>query len=913
MSKTYQIKSLDAKGQPQIETIQPAPGRAPTVIKAVPGTRYTLTKVQQGSAPDNIRVQRSGKHLRILFDGSSQPDVVIEDFFDGSPSGGKSTLTGTTDRGALHEYVPETGIEQHSLSRLEDNDAIHGMALGGIEVPANTGAAVGLLAPLAGGGLGIGAAGAGAAALGAAALAGGGGGGGGDTAPAKPKIEFLALATTSDSGPVGDNITKVQRPTIVGKATANSEVTVTLNNKTYTTTADANGDFTVTVSDTDLSATRYTPLAKATTANGVSSDTFSGTPFIVDLSSGDNINASGKPESDVNAGATLGSLVLSDDSGQAGDLVTSGQRQQFSGLVSAWTDNGDKVLVTLNKLGDNTTTREAYLTPNAQNQWAWDQSALPLDPGKYEVRSTLVDGAGNEVRNSSGSSISRTDTITISPGNGQVVNPDGSLTEDPNSTKPANAVISSLSNDTGVDNSDFITNDNTLVFRGLLENFTSNGDMLRVQLKNRDGAIVHSGYVKPTGNAWTWDLSTRQLPDGPYELTTTIVDAGGTQVSGTTQAIKALVVDTSVSKNQTPAAQAEDANSALQLLSMDMADTDKITNSTTPVFNGNFGFGKTWTSNGDIFKFEIHDLAGHVIDLSPQLSNGSNSWTSAAWTNPLTTDGTYIAKASILDAAGNVLSTVQQSFVLDHTVPKLKLSDKSDLDTDTQVRTFSSFGIYCDEAVSYTIQTPSKTTPGTYDTLVTGTYSSIDSPPAPRMDGTFAKGELRIIYTDVAGNSNLYENSETWSFHNLPISSVTPPATYQPTPTQPAKLGAIGTIQLTSTDQTLDLTSIIGDGKLHNHVDMTASGPQHLTLNLNDVLSMGVVNSFQLLDRQRSDVLQLRVDGDSSDSVVFKDRDAWSVATSPVIMNSHSYAVYSSYDTNHHLVEVMVQQGIQIS
>ena len=81
---------------------------------------------------------------------------------------------------------------------------------------------------------------------------------------------------------------------------------------------------------------------------------------------------------------------------------------------------------------------------------------------------------------------------------------------------------------------------------------------------------------------------------------------------------------------------------------MDMADTDKITNSTTPAFNGTFGSGKTWTSNGDIFKFEIHDLAGHVIDLSPQLSNGSNSWTSAAWTNPLTTDGTYIAKASIM-------------------------------------------------------------------------------------------------------------------------------------------------------------------------------------------------------------------------------------------------------------------------
>ena len=907
MSKTYQIKSLDAKGQPQIETIQPAPGRAPTVIKAVPGTRYTLTEVQQGSAPDNIRVQRSGKHLRIMFDGSSQPDVVIEDFFDGSPSGGKSTLTGTTDRGALHEYVPETGIEQHSLSRLEDNDAIHGMALGGIEVPANTGAAVGLLAPLAGGGLGIGAAGAGAAALGAAALAGGGGGGGGDTAPAKPKIEFLALATTSDSGPVGDNITKVQRPTIVGKATANSEVTVTLNNKTYTTTADANGDFTVTVSDTDLSATRYTPLAKATTANGVSSDTFSGTPFIVDLSSGDNINASGKPESDVNAGATLGSLVLSDDSGQAGDLVTSGQRQQFSGLVSAWTDNGDKVLVKLNKLGDNTTTREAYLTPNAQNQWTWDQSALPLDPGKYEVRSTLVDGAGNEVRNSSGSSISRTDTITISPGNGQVVNPDGSLTEDPNSTKPANAVISSLSNDTGVDNSDFITNDNTLVFRGLLENFTSNGDMLRVQLKNRDGAIVHSGYVKPTGNAWTWDLSTRQLPDGPYELTTTIVDAGGTQVSGTTQAIKALVVDTSVSKNQTPAAQAEDANSALQLLSMDMADTDKITNSTTPAFNGTFGSGKTWTSNGDIFKFEIHDLAGHVIDLSPQLSNGSNSWTSAAWTNPLTTDGTYIAKASILDAAGNVLNTVQQAFTLDKTAPSLLFTETvKDIALEGSAfsngLTVSRFSLSSNEAVHYTIKTGSTL-------LAEGDYNGSATYTNNTINGSFNAGEFTVIYTDAAGNTSQYTNTDRkLVFSNIILTTSAPTHGYTDLPTPLGKLGAVGTIKLDTADQMLDLTSIIGNGQLHNHIDMSPSGSQHLTLNLNDVLHLGAVNSFRV-----DDLLQFRVDGGTNDTVVFKDRSAWALEPTTVDIGANHYAVYSSYDTNHHLVEVMVQQGIQIS
>ena len=121
MSKTYQIKSLDAKGQAQVETILPAQGGAPTVIKALAGSRYSLIDVQQNSAPDNIRVQRSGKHLRIMFDGSRQPDLVLENFFDGSSTEFKPSLAGATDSGALHEYVPETGNAQHALAQLEDD------------------------------------------------------------------------------------------------------------------------------------------------------------------------------------------------------------------------------------------------------------------------------------------------------------------------------------------------------------------------------------------------------------------------------------------------------------------------------------------------------------------------------------------------------------------------------------------------------------------------------------------------------------------------------------------------------------------------------------------------------------------------------------------------------------------------
>ena len=132
MSKTYQIKAVDAKGQALLETIQPGASKGPVTLQALPGVRYTLIDVQQGSAPDNIRVQRTGKHLRILFDGASQADLVLENYFDTEANSPSPALVGTTDSGTLHEYVPENGRLQDSLPRLGDGVAPQGMALGGL-------------------------------------------------------------------------------------------------------------------------------------------------------------------------------------------------------------------------------------------------------------------------------------------------------------------------------------------------------------------------------------------------------------------------------------------------------------------------------------------------------------------------------------------------------------------------------------------------------------------------------------------------------------------------------------------------------------------------------------------------------------------------------------------------------------
>ncbi len=101
----------------------------------------------------------------------------------------------------------------------------------------------------------------------------------------------------------------------------------------------------------------------------------------------------------------------------------------------------------------------------------------------------------------------------------------------PSANDAATIKLDAISDDTGISSSDFITYDNTLTYRGSVSNFTVNGDCVRVDLKNAQGAKISSTYVSfnETG-AWLWtDTSTRD--DGVYTLSATLVDASGNEIN----------------------------------------------------------------------------------------------------------------------------------------------------------------------------------------------------------------------------------------------------------------------------------------------------------------------------------------------------------------------------------------------
>ncbi len=134
-------------------------------------------------------------------------------------------------------------------------------------------------------------------------------------------------------------------------------------------------------------------------------------------------------------------------------------------------------------------------------------------------------------------------------------------------TAPSTPVISGISDDTGADATDRVTNDNTLIFNGTAE-ANSTVEMFI------DGTSIGTTTADGSGN-WTFDHSATTLADADYDVTATATDAA-TNTSASS-AVLTVTVDT-----VTP------ADPVLSAISDDngISNTDIITNDPTLIFSG---------------------------------------------------------------------------------------------------------------------------------------------------------------------------------------------------------------------------------------------------------------------------------------------------------------------------------------
>ena len=99
---------------------------APVKIKAVANGKYLLAEQQNGVAPENITVKRSGKNLLVMLEGtdSDQPQLIIEGFFN-KPG----ELVGIAEDGEYHPFVATDGESDHEAAVLADGES-SALALG---------------------------------------------------------------------------------------------------------------------------------------------------------------------------------------------------------------------------------------------------------------------------------------------------------------------------------------------------------------------------------------------------------------------------------------------------------------------------------------------------------------------------------------------------------------------------------------------------------------------------------------------------------------------------------------------------------------------------------------------------------------------------------------------------------------
>jgi VCBS repeat-containing protein len=748
----------------------------PTRIQAVKGARYQLKDPAANEVgPDYIRSKRVDKNLHVSLYGSKEADLIIEGYYEeGFMALGSTGLYGMTESGQIYEYIPETPTTLGLAANLADGARPTSQVLGGAPIE---GAFVLSALPFATvAATGINSAWLAAGAATAAVVSAEGGNGLKDVVPAGQTGQ---LDSSTDTGNVGDNLTRIKTPKISGKATPNAAVEVVIHGVTYSTNADDSGDYSITIPAANaLPDGKYTPLIKVSNSAGTS--VVDGTEFEVDsgtngtgqmihtasndtgFSPTDGITNNNKPafsgtgeagadvkipiggkvlsalvdpngnwvtapysdaipdgiypvkaiftdkagntkevdagtvvidtrvpqnqpndSEDPNASASLsiGSIGSIDDglldntnsTGSkdtglsATDFVTQDNTLILQGQVTGFTDNGDKVH--LQVLGaNNTVAVDQYLTPSS-GTWRYDNQANVLSDGTYTIKATLVDAAGNLLKE-------QTQPLTIDTTVNKNFDGINSITPNTDVNSNATVAITAIGTDTGAKPNDFVTHDNTLSYSGTVTNFTNNGDVVQLQLKDPAGSTLASTYVTPnTDGAWTWSDIQNNRSDGNYTLVATIVDKAGNRVNQLDQGqvTQVVTIDSSSTKNPSNGT-ADDSNAGNRLTlvistindpaqgSTDsgMSNADFVTNDPTLMIKGTAeGFNQLGAQAGDALRVQIIKADDSVARSEWVTVDSHYNWMLDNTSQPLDS-GEYKIEAQVLDLAGNIVKVVSQ-------------------------------------------------------------------------------------------------------------------------------------------------------------------------------------------------------------------------------------------------------------
>ncbi|ELE9703645.1 Ig-like domain-containing protein [Enterobacter cloacae] len=386
-------------------------------------------------------------------------------------------------------------------------------------------------------------------------------------------------------------------------APAGQTVTITLNGKTYTATVQNDGSWRYTLGSADVAAL----------ADGGS--------YVINAQVSNTIGNSASDNHTVTVDLTAPSMGISIDSLQndtglsATDFITSNSQVVVNGSLTAQLGNNEKAQISLD---GGATWSDLSVTGTT---WRYTDGRTLTD-GTYQYQVRVVDNAGNV-----GATDSQDVVIDL--------------------TAPAATTITvdSITQDTGLSGSDFITSDNQISLKGTLGAALGSGDHAQISL---DGGVTWID-VSVSGLSWTY-ADGRTLADGDYNYQLRVIDDAG-NISAT--ASQVVTIDTV----------APDASKTIAIDSISddtgLSSSDFITNDTSLTLHGSLG---ATLADGEYAQISID---GGVTWQNVIVTG--NSW---YYVDGRTLGNqTYDYYVRVVDAAGNVGASAHQQVTVDTVAP----------------------------------------------------------------------------------------------------------------------------------------------------------------------------------------------------------------------------------------------------
>ena len=309
--------------------------------------------------------------------------------------------------------------------------------------------------------------------------------------------------------------------------------------------------------------------------------------------------------------------VIQDTGLSGNDFITSDNQISLKGTLGAALGNGDHAQISLN--GGLTWTDVSV----SGLSWTYVDGRTLAD-GDYNYQLRVIDNAGNV-------SATTSQVVTI-----DTVVPDASKT----------ISIDSISDDTGLSGSDFITNDTSLTLHGSLGATLAADEYVQISI---DGGVTWQNVIV-TGNSWYY-VDGRTLKNATYDYYVRVVDVAGNIGASAHQQV---TVDTV----------APDAAITVTVdnITVDTGfdNNDFLTNSTSYTLHGTLG--------AEPGKNEYVQVS---FDGGSTWAYATVNGTSWSYTDTRTlSDGDHRYQVRVVDQAGNVGATTSQVVTVDTVAPQ---------------------------------------------------------------------------------------------------------------------------------------------------------------------------------------------------------------------------------------------------